>query len=203
MHDEAEPILRLSGDSALGTPDSFSDNYDEEIHKKRGRRVRPSRITRFLQSLTHEPLGVRWRRKTKSRRRRLCVCAFNFTFLVFLICVVISLLQGIFLPSYSNPPQHYKDLVRRAQSSEEPGLGNPRGEKIFIASNIIQHSLIRGAWGASLLNLIHYLGPENVFVSIYENDSGPETIAALSWLRDQLNAVKCKRKSMPVEHAAG
>jgi mannosyltransferase 1 (CAP59) len=51
---------------------------------------------------------------------------------------------------------------------------------------MIQHDLIRGSWGENLLKLIEYLGPSNVFLSIYENDSGPEAPKALAWLRDQL-----------------
>ncbi|KAL2064410.1 hypothetical protein VTL71DRAFT_4904 [Oculimacula yallundae] len=40
-------------------------------------------------------------------------------------------------------------------------------ETVFIAANIISRSLILGAWGDSLVELIHLIGQERVFVSIY------------------------------------
>lgn len=113
----------------------------------------------------------------------------GFTILTF---ILFSLLNGILRPSYSNPPQHYKELAERVESSSHPGRGNLRKEKIFIAANIINEDLIRGSWGVSLLSLIDLLGDENVFVSIYENDSGSGTSSALQDLNSQL---PCKVKS--------
>jgi hypothetical protein len=40
-------------------------------------------------------------------------------------------------------------------------------ETVFIAANIIDGDLIRGAWGRSLLELVERIGKERVFVSIY------------------------------------
>lgn len=57
---------------------------------------------------------------------------------------------------------------------------------MFIASNIVQEEMIRGPWGRSLLELVDILGEHNVFVSIYENDSGPGTGDALRELAAQL-----------------
>jgi hypothetical protein len=109
--------------------------------------------------------------------------------ITFIASLILSLWDAIFRPSYTNPPPHYKELENRLKASKLLGSGNPRNEKIFIASNMIQHDLIRGSWGQNLLKLVDYLGPQNVFVSIYENDSGPEAPKALAWLRDQL---KCE-----------
>ncbi|EFR01032.1 hypothetical protein MGYG_04035 [Nannizzia gypsea CBS 118893] len=86
--------------------------------------------------------------------------------------ILVSAVQAIFHPSYQRPPAHYAQLQRRILGSSEPGRANPGKEKIFIAANIIREDLIRGAWGDSLLELIALLGEDNVFVSIYENDSG-------------------------------
>ncbi|CZR66866.1 uncharacterized protein PAC_16767 [Phialocephala subalpina] len=40
-------------------------------------------------------------------------------------------------------------------------------EKVFIAANIIDGDLIRGAWGRSLLELVERIGKDRVYVSIY------------------------------------
>jgi hypothetical protein len=188
----AHLLGRLSDDFTPSSPDSFSDYFDDSsienafYSKPSSSKRRRRSLKHYFCSLTHSPLGIA-RRKSKNRKFRIFACFFNIIVILLLACVILSVADSIFRPSYSNPPAHYKELEARVHASEEPGRGNPRNEKIFIASNIIQHELIRGAWGASIVKLIDYLGPQNVFVSIYENDSGPETILALSWLRDQLN----------------
>ncbi|EFE32282.1 uncharacterized protein ARB_00804 [Trichophyton benhamiae CBS 112371] len=108
--------------------------------------------------------------------------------LIFLVggFVLVSVVQAIFHPSYQQPPEHYAQLQRRILASSEPGRANQRNEKIFIAANIIREDLIRGAWGASLLELVELLGEDNVFVSVYENDSGKATSEALIELQDKL-----------------
>lgn len=53
---------------------------------------------------------------------------------------------------------------------------------MFIAANIVDEELIRGSWGRRVVELVDLLGRDNVFLSIYENDSGPGTRAALSEL---------------------
>jgi len=63
-----------------------------------------------------------------------------------------------------------------------------RQEKVFIAANIVDEELIRGAWGDRIVQLVELLGEDNVFLSIYENDSGEGTRAALQALGAR---VKC------------
>jgi hypothetical protein len=173
---------------------SFSDYYDDSsienaYYIKYPQETRRRRSLRqYLCSLSHSPLGIA-RRKSRSKKFRIFACVLNAVIIVVLVLALLSIADSIFRPSYSNPPAHYQELEARVHASEEPGRGNPRNEKVYIASNIIQPELIRGPWGESILKLIDFLGPQNVFVSIYENDSGPDTILALSWLRDQL---KCK-----------
>ncbi|KAM5436033.1 hypothetical protein McanMca71_000218 [Microsporum canis] len=106
-------------------------------------------------------------------------------FLVWLF-IVVSAAESVFLPSYQTPPKHYADLREKILSSTQPGRGNPGNEKIFIASNIVQEGMIRGPWGSSLIELVDILGEDNVFVSIYENDSGNGTGDALRELAAQL-----------------
>ncbi|TKX24312.1 hypothetical protein C1H76_3415 [Elsinoe australis] len=96
-----------------------------------------------------------------------------------------------FLPSYSHPPQHYQDLRKRAVGSTTPGRANPSNEQVFIAASIYDKdgSLISGAWGQNILSLVDLLGPDNVFVSIYENDASEDASKALYAFRKQL---KCE-----------
>jgi hypothetical protein len=125
---------------------------------------------------------------------RLLICVYNSVIILFIAILIISVVEGILYPSYWSLPEHYVAFEKSLHTGSPRGRGNPTGQKIFIASNIIQHDKIRGPWGESLLKLLEYLGPENVFVSIYENDSGPEAPKALSWLRSQL---PCKPLSTP------
>ncbi|MCJ1249326.1 hypothetical protein MMC30_006549 [Trapelia coarctata] len=110
---------------------------------------------------------------------------------------LLSLLRAIVFSSYQNPPAHYKALRDAVTASILPGRGNPYNEKIFIAANILQEDLIRGVWGEAVVELVDLLGEENVFVSIYENDSGPGTTDALKDLRNKL---RCERSVVTGGH---
>ena len=74
------------------------------------------------------------------------------------------------------------------QSSNTIGRANPLNQKIFITASIYDKSgnLLNGWWGQSLVNLIDLLGHDNVFVSIYENDSGKIGKAALDLFKSRL-----------------
>ncbi|KAI0101977.1 glycosyltransferase family 69 protein [Hypoxylon sp. NC0597] len=116
------------------------------------------------------------------------------TFLKYIVIIICVLLIGtpIIAPSYTRLPQHYRDLESRCQGPlRTPGCANVNNEKIFISVSLYDKEghLANGFWGESLLELIHLLGDDNVFLSIYENDSGPEGAAALESLRRQL---RCK-----------
>jgi hypothetical protein len=136
-------------------------------------------------SRPHIILGLR--RHLRSRNFALPKSHFSRlgTYLLVAIGIFISasILNGILRPSFSDPPERYKDLEQRVKSSNNPGRGNVNNEKVYIAANIINEKLIRGVWGRSLLSLIDLLGENNVFVSIYENDSGPGTSDALRELQ--------------------
>ena len=71
----------------------------------------------------------------------------------YIVIAVIAFLlwQITFNASYTNPP---------------PFRLHPT-ETVYIAANIIDGALIKGAWGASLMDLIDVIGKERVFVSIY------------------------------------
>ena len=79
------------------------------------------------------------------------------------------MLTPVLIPSYSQRPPHYTGA-------------NPNNETVFIAANIVDEDLIRESWGQSVLELIDIIGEQNVFLSIYENDSGSGTQSALQEL---------------------
>jgi hypothetical protein len=96
------------------------------------------------------------------------------------LAVVIILLVAVLYPSYSHPPHHYDVLRAHALISTDPGRINIHNEKIFIASSIYdkQGRLASGPWAQNLLDLIDLLGPENVFLSVFEDD--PDSLARTS-----------------------
>ncbi|KAI0169290.1 glycosyltransferase family 69 protein [Hypoxylon sp. FL1284] len=131
------------------------------------------------------------RPRTLRRKFRRHPAIFAIIFLKYAVIVICVILIGtpIFAPSYTRLPQHYRDLEAKCQGPlRQPGCANLRGEQIFISVSLYDKDgqLADGFWGESLLELIHLLGDDNVFLSIYENDSGPEGAAALERLRRQL-----------------
>ncbi|KAI9803224.1 MAG: hypothetical protein M1825_002015 [Sarcosagium campestre] len=155
------------------------DGGDRRTRSKQRKRNKKPRAARSAKSGCLRRRGV----------RHICFLSAG----VFLVILLLVTLTSILNPSYEYPPVHYSNLRERMSST---GKGNPNGEKVFIAANIVDERLIRGAWGNALLELIALLGEENVFLSIYENDSGPETEAAL---RELEHKVKCK-SSIVSEH---
>lgn len=105
----------------------------------------------------------------------------------------------VFRPSYTYLPAHYRALQQYMVNSTNPGRGNIHNEQVFIAVGLYDNNgdLARGAWGQGLLDLIDLLGPENTFLSIYENDSGPEAAAALYELEQR---VPCNKSIVFEEH---
>lgn len=106
--------------------------------------------------------------------------------------LVLLLLTYIFRPSYTLPPSQYRSLQASARQSTSPGRGNPRNEQVFLAASLYDPGgdLVRGKWGEKVLQLIELLGANNVFLSVYENGSGPEGENAL---RDLEGLVSCNR----------
>lgn len=106
---------------------------------------------------------------------------------------------AVFWPSYNEPPEHYKVLQRRALASEETGRGNVEKKKIFIAASLYDKGgrLVDGDWGRDVLGLIDLLGHTNVFLSIYENGSGPNAEDALKRFKEK---VHCNSNLLHEEH---
>ncbi|KAH0274933.1 hypothetical protein KCU91_g4924, partial [Aureobasidium melanogenum] len=104
--------------------------------------------------------------------------------------VLLIVLVAVIYPSYSHPPHHYNVLRSKALRSTEPGRININKEKVFVASSIYdkQGELASGAWAQNLLDLVDLLGPENVFLSVFEDD--PDNLARAS-LEQFSKQLKC------------
>ena len=93
-----------------------------------------------------------------------------------------------FRPSYSRPPDHYQILRRKCEESKEIGRGNVKNEKIFIAASLHdpEGTLVGGDWGSAVADLVDLLGPQNVHLSVYENDASSQAKAALEHMKNKL-----------------
>ena len=141
-------------------------------------------------------------RHHRSHSRRVLWRKLRLVSLTFLASTVsLSVLAFAFLPGYTSLPPHYARLRQQVQASTKPGRGNPAQQKIFIAASIHDGDggLAGGAWAKNVLDLIDLLGPENTYLSIYENDSGAEGRRAIAKLEERL---PCKHKLVFEEHLA-
>jgi hypothetical protein len=111
---------------------------------------------------------------------------FAYVFLSAVTAIVIF--ESVFYPSYTHRPKHYQELRSRVYSSVEDGRGNPHNEKVFIAASIYDEDgkLAGGRWAKNVLDLIYLLGPDNTYLSIYENDGGMEAKNALTMLKQKV-----------------
>ncbi|KAJ5349685.1 hypothetical protein N7541_007412 [Penicillium brevicompactum] len=131
--------------------------------------------------------------------RRFCIRRCCYIHVVVGIVFVLALLTSILFPSYTHPPAHYATLRESVLGGSYSGRGNPRGEKVFIAASLYDSGgeLARGQWGEQLVDLIDLLGHDNVFLSIYENDSGDEGERALRELEEK---VRCPKSIVSEKH---
>ncbi|KAL4815240.1 cryptococcal mannosyltransferase 1-domain-containing protein [Aspergillus spinulosporus] len=136
---------------------------------------------------------------TQSRAyRRVLIRLVYYVSVALSAIVVLVLLFSTFFPSYTRPPPHYTSLRDQVLKSTHSGRGNLRNETVFIAASLYDPDgyLARGHWASSVLQLIDLLGEDNVFLSIYENDSGDEGESALR----ELNARVPCNSSIVYEH---
>ncbi|EAS35424.3 uncharacterized protein CIMG_00778 [Coccidioides immitis RS] len=160
--------------------------------------IRPPR--RFL--LRNRSSRPAWKGSTRpscSYRPSACRRLFFVAYILSGIVAVLVLLTAIISPSYTHRPAHYDALRQAIRDSNEPGRGNPRNEKVFIAASIYDRdgSLARGQWGRNVLDLIELLGPDNTYLSVFENDSGDVSAAALQDLEQK---VPCNRSMVYEPH---
>ena len=120
--------------------------------------------------------------------RRLVVFL-SHSFVVAVVTTVI--LCFTFFPSYTDPPLRYTRIRTASQVSNTPGRGNPTNQKVFIAASLYDAGgrLADGAWSRNVLDLIDLLGPDNTFLSIYENDSGQVGRHALGNMEERVPCV--------------
>ncbi|EME84963.1 glycosyltransferase family 69 protein [Pseudocercospora fijiensis CIRAD86] len=164
--------------------DDFADAEDHAYESLTGAR-RP----KWLRFRVHKRAGSasslftfhtpRRRRSLHCRILQLALLAPYIIFSAIVIC-------GLFFPSYANPPARYWELRHRIQEFGQ--RVNDGNEKIYIAASLYDHEgeVVSGQWGQSVLRLIKILGPENVFLSIYENDPDPGALAALDTFRTNI-----------------
>ncbi|OAA67387.1 Mannosyltransferase 1, CMT1 [Cordyceps fumosorosea ARSEF 2679] len=109
---------------------------------------------------------------------------------LYLLSVAILLFSVLVIfPSHTSPPSQYQNLEQRCGGPlPEAGCANLHQEKIFIVASMYDKDgeLLGGQWGQQLLDLVHIIGPENAFVSIYENNNAPAGTAALINFRRRL-----------------
>lgn len=76
-----------------------------------------------------------------------------------------------------------------------PGRGNVNKEKILIAAALYDPGgdLIRGDWGKAVRGLVELLGPDNVHLSVYENDADVAANEALEQFKSTLD---CQSRSL-------
>jgi hypothetical protein len=127
----------------------------------------------------------------RRRKRSILRALYGSVIAIPSVCIALVLLASIFSPSYTYPPAHYQDLRNAASNSTVPGRANPRNEKIFIAASLYEAEgeLTSGAWGRSVLELVDLLGPDNVYLSVYEDN--PSALAKKSLL-DFKHKVTCR-----------
>ncbi|KAJ6589621.1 cryptococcal mannosyltransferase 1-domain-containing protein [Mycena capillaripes] len=98
---------------------------------------------------------------------------------VWLGYLFLSILGLYMLATYEQPLDHrFESAVQLANSvHKRDGYGS--GEKIFIAAMFFNNADVVPYWTTEITKLIHYLGPDHVFVSIVESYSSDDTPALL------------------------
>lgn len=178
-HEEGPSSFLLSGKDAPGSHRASYWQYFTSLIPRLPRRLRKhasrKRGSKIQPHRTCSP---------RSLLRKLALLLYIFLSAVTAIVAV----EGLFWPSYTHLPKHYQELRSLVRSSEDSGRGNPGNEKIFIAASIydVGGDLARGQWAKNVLDLIYLLGPENTYLSIYENDAGLEAKNALTTLKQKV-----------------
>lgn len=132
----------------------------------------------------------------RRRKRSVLRLVYWSLFSVPYLLVFLVLFAAVFFPSYTVRPAHYQALRQRAVASNAPGRGNPHAEKVFIAAALSETngSLTSGGWGTAVLGLIDLLGPDNVHLSVYEDNADAATKESLERFRQ---SVSCKKPLVP------
>lgn len=195
---DVQPDIQL-----LPKEDPLADNYLTKPTSPSLKALRIFLPQRWRPLSTDSASTYRFRRK--QRRRPILCRRVSLRRICLLIAAIFALLFALLFftatlaPSYTHLPPHYADLRTQILASEIPGRGNPANEKVFIAASIFDPSgeLARGDWGEDILDLVDLLGHNNVYLSVYQNDAGPEAELAMNQLDSQ---VTCNHTFMYEEH---
>ena len=194
----------------LSDRNSQSDDEDvaseHELETLKDGKSSQHKLFSRLPTWTHTwSTGARRRRHGKSRspfvhfllpsvrrRRSIPLCAVQTLAFLSYSVVVLVVLFGLFAPSYSNPPLRYVTLRREIEQTDANGRGNTYNEKIFIAAAVYDHEgeLLGGEWGVRLRQFVDILGPDNVFLSIYENDADDNAQLAMKAFAESVTCNK-------------
>lgn len=181
--EQYELLRRASQESVSSSSDSRArDHYASTSHRAKT----SIRLILYLVCLPARAAGQVFARIHRQRGSRgLILRGLCWVFAVLLsITAVLVVFTAAFRPSYSHPPAHYRALRKRCEGSTEPGRGNIHNEKIFIAATLYDPAgtLVEKHWGKAVLELVDLLGPQNVHLSVYENDATPQAKDALERL---------------------
>ncbi|OCL00408.1 glycosyltransferase family 69 protein [Cenococcum geophilum 1.58] len=184
--EEYELLPRVSSDSIRS-----SSNSDLEHHGSTTTNIHHLRLPAWLCiRLPLRPARALYTKLSGPRGPRRPLVRGICWMIAAILCVIILLVvfTAAFRPSYTHLPDHYGALQRRCRESHEPGRGNINNEKVFIAATLYDPKglLVGGDWGSAVLKLVELLGPENVYLSVYENDADPLAKASLETLEKRL-----------------
>ncbi|KAJ1032379.1 hypothetical protein NDA16_000406 [Ustilago loliicola] len=118
-------------------------------------------------------------------------CAqYIFAVIWFLAIVEWIFFQPIFPAGSGSDLDDMTSLIK----ASTPASTAPQPMKLFIASNLYNNQEILPTYTSSLKKLIHHLGPDNVFVSIYESHSIDHTKPMLAQLDSDLAQMHVPRR---------
>ena len=96
---------------------------------------------------------------------------------------------------YANQGNYYQSRSFAIFSTNWPA------EKIFIAAMFYNNEKVIPYWSDSIIKAIHYLGADNVFVSIIESRSDDQSPALLQQFDDRLDAMHVQRRILTQDTA--
>lgn len=121
------------------------------------------------------PASARFRRLFRSRAPRLLLL-----FFVFFSIIEVLLVR--------------RNLLRNVARPEDREFEAPRRERVYIASmHWNNEKILKRHWNDAVVGLARELGPENVFVSIYESGSWDKSKEALKGLDEKLGELGVAR----------
>ncbi|SPC61320.1 uncharacterized protein UHOD_01270 [Ustilago sp. UG-2017b] len=145
---------------------------------------------------------------TSARRRRSCrparlETAAKCAQYVFAVIWFLAILEWIFFrPIFpSGSGSDLDDVTSLIKASMPASLASRQPFKVFIASNLYNNQEILPTYMSSLKKLINHLGPDNVFVSIYESHSTDQTKPMLAQLETDLAHMHVPRRILSDDQA--